>query len=81
MTRGVWEHLADQWALVTGASSGLGAEFARQLAGLADVFVNDAFGSWQPHCSTVDVTRHLPSFAGYLMQEEIACLGIAWPKW
>lgn len=49
--------------------------FARQLAGLADVFVNDAFGSWQPHCSTVDVTRHLPSFAGYLMQEEIANLG------
>ena len=43
--------------------------------GLADVFVNDAFGSWQPHCSTVDVTRHLPSFAGYLMQEEIANLG------
>ena len=51
------------------------AAFARQLAGLADVFVNDAFGSWQPHCSTVDVTRHLPSFAGYLMQEEIANLG------
>jgi len=48
--------------------------FARQLAGLADVFVNDAFGSWQPHCSTVDVTRLLPSFAGYLMQEEIASL-------
>jgi short-subunit dehydrogenase len=33
MTRGVWKQLADQWALVTGASSGLGAEFARQLAG------------------------------------------------
>ncbi len=47
---------------------------ARQLAGIADIFVNDAFGSWQPHCSTVDITRYLPSCAGYLMQEEIANL-------
>jgi phosphoglycerate kinase len=46
----------------------------RQLAGIADVYVNDAFGSWQPHCSTVDITRYLPSYAGYLMQEEIANL-------
>ncbi len=30
--RSVWKRLADQWALVTGASAGLGAEFARQLA-------------------------------------------------
>jgi phosphoglycerate kinase len=45
--------------------------FARQLAGLADVFVNDAFGSWQPHVSTVDITRYLPSFAGFLMQKEL----------
>jgi phosphoglycerate kinase len=43
----------------------------RQLAGLADVYVNDAFGSWQPHTSTVEVTKHLPSYAGYLMQHEI----------
>ena len=46
-------------------------DFTLQLAGLADVFVNDAFGSWQPHASTVDITRQLPSFAGYLMQKEI----------
>ena len=46
-------------------------KLGEQLAGLADVFVNDAFGSWQPHTSTVKVTRHLPSFAGYLMQHEI----------
>ncbi|MFO0752448.1 MAG: phosphoglycerate kinase [Thermodesulfovibrionales bacterium] len=48
--------------------------FALQLAGLAEVFINDAFGSWQPHASTYDVTRHLPSYAGFLMQQEIANL-------
>ena len=46
-------------------------ELTLQLAGLADIFVNDAFGSWQPHASTFDITNHLPSFAGYLMQQEI----------
>ena len=45
--------------------------FASQLAGLADVFVNDAFGSWQAHASTFDMTRYLPAYAGFLMQEEI----------
>jgi phosphoglycerate kinase len=45
--------------------------FAIQLAGLADVFVNDAFGSWQAHVSTFDITRHLPSFAGFLLQKEL----------
>ncbi|MFP4664558.1 MAG: phosphoglycerate kinase [Bacteroidales bacterium] len=48
--------------------------FALQLAGLADVFVNDAFGSWQPHASTVGVNKFLPNYAGYLMQKEIANL-------
>lgn len=48
--------------------------FARQLSGLADVFVNDAFGSWQPHASTFDVTQHLPSYAGFLMQRELSNL-------
>lgn len=48
--------------------------FAKQLAGLADVFVNDAFGSWQAHASTYDITQYLPSFAGFLMQKEIANL-------
>lgn len=42
-----------------------------QLAGLADVYVNDAFGSWQPHASTYDITKHLPSYAGFLMQKEL----------
>ena len=44
---------------------------AHQLAGLADIFVNDAFGSWQPHASTVRVNKYLPSYAGFLMQKEI----------
>lgn len=45
--------------------------FAQELAKLADVYVNDAFGSWQAHASTVQVTQFLPSYAGYLMQHEI----------
>jgi phosphoglycerate kinase len=53
------------------ATDEIRASFTRQLAGLADVFVNDAFGSWQPHASTYDIAEYLPSFAGYLMQEEI----------
>lgn len=56
------------------ATGDIRERFVLQLAGLADVFVNDAFGSWQPHASTCDVTRYLPSFAGFLMQKEIAHL-------
>ncbi len=51
---------------------------AYQLAGLADVFVNDAFGSWQPHASTFDITKYLPSYAGFLMQKEIENLDRIW---
>lgn len=46
-------------------------KFAIQLAGLADIFINDAFGSWQPHASTYDITKYLPSYTGFLMQQEI----------
>jgi len=46
-------------------------DFALQLAGLADIYINDAFGSWQAHASTFDITKHLPSYAGFLMQQEI----------
>jgi phosphoglycerate kinase len=46
-------------------------KFAIQLAGLADIYINDAFGSWQPHASTYDITKYLPSYAGFLMQQEI----------
>ncbi|MFH1137417.1 MAG: phosphoglycerate kinase [Pseudomonadota bacterium] len=49
----------------------LRVRFATQLAGLADVYVNDAFGSWQPHASTVDIARRLPGYAGFLMQKEL----------
>ena len=49
-------------------------DFALQLAGLADIYVNDAFGSWQPHASTYNITRYLPSYAGFLMQQEIVNL-------
>ena len=53
------------------ATGELRDSFVRQLAGLADVFVNDAFGSWQPHVSSYDIAGYLPSYAGFLMQEEI----------
>ncbi|HOC95409.1 MAG TPA: phosphoglycerate kinase [Candidatus Cloacimonadota bacterium] len=49
-------------------------QFAKQLAGYADLYVNDAFGSWQPHASTYHITRYLPSYAGLLMLKEIANL-------
>ena len=45
--------------------------FGKQLAAIADIFVNDAFGSWQPHASTVLPVKYLPSYAGLLMQKEI----------
>ncbi len=49
--------------------------FAVMLSDLADVYVNDAFGSWQPHVSTYDITKVIPSYAGFLMQQEIMNLG------
>lgn len=49
-------------------------DLAQKLAAFADVFINDAFGSWQAHVSTLGVTRYLPSYAGLLMQKEIAHL-------
>ena len=49
--------------------------FAQQLASLAEVFVNDAFGAaHRAHASTVGVTAYLPSVAGLLMEKEIATL-------
>jgi phosphoglycerate kinase len=63
-----------RWFLAEEGQGEARDKLAHQLAGLADVFVNDAFGSWQPHVSTYDITKYLPSFAGFLMQEEIVNL-------
>ncbi|MBP7195077.1 MAG: phosphoglycerate kinase [Candidatus Cloacimonetes bacterium] len=48
--------------------------FAKALASYADLYVNDAFGSWQAHASTYNITRYLPSYAGLLMLKEIDSL-------
>ncbi len=49
--------------------------FAQKLALLADIYVNDAFGSaHRTHASTVGVTKYLPSVAGFLMESEIEAL-------
>ncbi len=53
-------------------------EFARQLAALADVYVNDAFGSaHRAHASTEGVTHYLLAVAGFLMEKELEFLGQA----
>ncbi len=53
-------------------------DMAKQLSELADVFVNDAFGSaHRAHASTAGVAQYLPSVAGYLMEKEILYLGQA----
>ena len=50
-------------------------EFSRKLASLAEIFVNDAFGSaHRAHASTEGVTHYLPSVAGFLIEKEIAAL-------
>ena len=51
-------------------------EFSRQLASLADLYVNDAFGSaHRAHASTVGIVSHLPlAAAGFLMEEELRWL-------
>ncbi|MDI6697177.1 MAG: phosphoglycerate kinase [Anaerolineales bacterium] len=53
-------------------------EMAKQLATLADVYVNDAFGSaHRAHASTEGVAHYLPAVAGFLMEKEIKYLGEA----
>ena len=53
-----------------------GTSFARALARLGDVFVNDAFGtSHRAHASIVGVTRYLPAVSGLLLEKEINALG------
>ena len=51
-------------------------EFARQLAALGDLFVNDAFGAaHRAHASVVGVAQYLPTVAGFLMERELRMLG------
>jgi len=54
------------------------ANFAKELASLGEVFVNDAFGTaHRAHASTEGVTKYLPSVAGFLLEKEIQYLGRA----
>ena len=51
-------------------------EFSKQLASLADIYVNDAFGSaHRAHSSTTGVASYLPAVCGYLIQKEISFIG------
>lgn len=51
-------------------------EFAKELASLAEVYVNDAFGTaHRAHASTAGVAEFLPAVAGFLMEKEINFLG------
>jgi phosphoglycerate kinase len=50
-------------------------EFARALAGMADIYVDDAFGSaHRAHASTEGITHYLPSVAGLLLEREVDAL-------
>ncbi len=53
-------------------------DFAKELASLADIFVNDAFGTaHRAHASTAGVANYLPAVAGYLIQKELEVMGAA----
>ncbi len=55
-----------------------GADFAKELASYADVYVNDAFGSaHRAHASTAGVADYLPAVCGYLIGKEISIMGKA----
>ena len=54
------------------------AEFAKELASLADIYVNDAFGTaHRAHASTAGVADYLPAVCGYLIEKEISIMGKA----
>lgn len=51
-------------------------EFSKQLASLAEIYVNDAFGTaHRAHASTAGVADYLPAVCGYLIQKEITIMG------
>lgn len=52
--------------------------FAKDLASLAEVYVNDAFGAaHRAHASTAGVAKFLPAVSGFLIEKELECLGDA----
>ena len=54
------------------------AELSKALASMADIFVNDAFGTaHRAHSSTAGVADYLPAVSGYLVQKEVAIMGKA----
>lgn len=55
-----------------------GADFAKELASLADIFVNDAFGTaHRAHSSTAGIADYLPAVSGFLIEKEVEFLGNA----
>ncbi len=53
-------------------------EFAKELASMAEIFVNDAFGAaHRAHASTAGVADYLPAVCGYLIKKEISIMGQA----
>ncbi len=53
-------------------------EFSKKLASMAEIYVNDAFGTaHRAHASTEGVTRYLPAVAGFLIEKELKFLGNA----
>ncbi len=51
-------------------------DFAKKLAGMADLYINDAFGTaHRAHASTAGVAEHLPAVAGFLMARELEVMG------
>lgn len=56
-------------------------ELSRQLASLADIFVNDAFGTaHRAHASTAGVADYLPAVCGFLVERELSVMARPWPS-
>jgi phosphoglycerate kinase len=55
-----------------------GADFAKELASLADIYVNDAFGTaHRAHASTAGIADYIPAVSGFLIEKEVRYLGDA----
>jgi 3-phosphoglycerate kinase len=55
-----------------------GQAFSKELAGLAEIFVNDAFGTaHRAHSSTAGIAEYLPAVSGFLIEKEVKFLGSA----